>query len=223
MEPDGDSDSELLERWQAGDRQAGNRLVRRHHPRVAAFFTNAVNDDDRQDLIQETFRRLTIAKDTFRGTASVRTYLYTIARRVLHDHLRQRYRKADAFDPLTHTVEDVEGVTPSRFVAELQRTRRLLTCLRALPVDTKQLLELYVWHGASARELGKIFGTPADGPEGVPEGTIRRRVHDAKKVLMRCLADEHGVPDSDEVQVDAVLDEQLRELGELLMVGPSGV
>lgn len=216
-----DSDAQLLERWRAGDRQAGNQLVRRYHLPVSGFFKNAVGDDERQDLVQETFRGLTTAKDAFRGDAGVRSFVFGVARKVLLDHLRKRYRESKHFDPLTHTVEDVDGATPSQLVAELQRSHRLLACLRALPVDTKQLLELYYWQGLGAEELGRVFAEPGDASEPIPAGTIRRRIHDAKKKLRACLeaggAASPGVEDHSEQH----LEDELRVLGQVLVSGPS--
>ena len=109
-------DVALLERWRNGDRAAGSQIVKRFHLAVHGFFKNAVGDEERLDLVQDTFARLTIAKDGFRGEAGVRTYILSIARRVLIDHLRKRYRGNVSFDPLTHTVEDVQGATPSHIV-----------------------------------------------------------------------------------------------------------
>jgi RNA polymerase sigma factor (sigma-70 family) len=210
-----EADAELLERWQAGDRDAGSRLVRKHHASIAGFFGNSVGDGERQDLAQLTFERITRGKGYFRGDCSVRSYFFRVARGVLVDHLRRCYRKD--FDPITHSIEDVDGATPSRFVAELGRTRKLLLCLRALPMDAKQLLELYYWQGCTAAELGAIFE--------VPEGTIRRRVFDAKAKLRGCMSE--GVAqreDADEGAAEEIgLEQQIREIGALLAVGPVGV
>ncbi len=218
-------DLELLDRWIAGDRTAGNRLVRKHYASVTVFFNNAVSEDDRQDLAQKTFQRLITAKDGFRGDCSVRTYLFMLARRVLIDHLRSRYRRKNKgdLDPLTHSVEDVDGVTPSRVVADLQRAHTLLKCLRALPVDDKQLLELFYWQGCKAEELGKVFRRPTDGPEGVPEGTIRRRIHDTKGKLRKCLEDCSTPKAGEQSQSDEEIEDELRTLGRLLASGPSAV
>lgn len=107
----------------------------------------------------------------------MRTYFFRVARGVLVDHLRRRYRKD--FDPLTHSVMDLGAATPSRVFVELERTHALLACLRALPLETKLLLELYYWNGLTATELGEVFE--------VPEGTIRRRVFDVFTVARRVL------------------------------------
>lgn len=222
-----DEDARLLERWRAGDRTAGNRLVRKHYKTVTATFTNAVGDDDRQDLVQETFSRLTTAKEGFRGEGGVRAFILAIARNVLHDHLRKRYRGGAQFDPLTHTVEDVDGATPSQAVAEVQRSHRLLTCLRALPVDTKLMLEHYYWNDCTAEALGRILAGPDGTP--LPAGTVRRRIHDAKAKLRECLDAAAGAATGGPAaqgsgsEADEGLEEELRMLGRLLIAGPTGV
>ncbi len=201
-------DAELLARWQAGARDAGSLLVRRHHRPIAGFFSNSVGDGERQDLTQQTFERITRGIGQFRGDCSVKSYFFRVARGVLVDYLRTRHRTN--FDPLTHSIEDL-GPTPSRIILELGRSRTLLWCLRRLPMDAKQLLELYYWHGCTAGELKVIFG--------VPEGTIRRRVFDAKARLRTCLRETEARGGAEEVD----LERELRELGGLLATGPVGV
>jgi len=203
-----DEDAVLLVRWKAGARDAGSSLVRRHHRSIAGFFGNAVGDSERQDLTQQTFERITRGIGEFRGDCSVKSYFFRVARGVLVDHLRTRHCRD--FDPLTRSVEDL-GPTPSRIVVELGRTHMLLWCLRALPMDAKQMLELYYWHGCTAGELRAIFDAP--------EGTIRRRVFDAKARLRACLRDREARGQSERV----ALEQQLRELRGLLALGPVGV
>ena len=62
----------------------------------AALVGNAAADD----LAQETFLRATRALPQFRGQASGRTWILSIARRTCMDDLRVRYRRErrDAFD-----------------------------------------------------------------------------------------------------------------------------
>lgn len=201
-------DARLFDRWRAGDREAGSRLVRRHHARIAGFFARSVDEDERQDLTQQTFERITRGKHGFRGDCSVRTYFFRVARGVLVDHLRRRYRRD--FDPLTHSVMDLGAVTPSRVVVELGRAHALLAGLRSLPLETKLLLELYYWEGLTAKELVEVFE--------VPEGTIRRRVFDAKVRLRAALLDGNGA----ELD-DTGLAERLRELRSLLANGPTSL
>ncbi|PRQ09647.1 ECF RNA polymerase sigma-E factor [Enhygromyxa salina] len=202
-----DTDLQLIERWREGDRRAGNLLVDRYFAQLRAFFLTAVGDADREDLVQETFRRLVSAVPNFEGRSSFRTYLFKIARFTLLDFLRQRYRGKGEFDPMLHSVEDVDGVSPSHLVTAIERHQQLLGCVRKLPVETKQLLELYYWHDHTAAELAEGFG--------IPERTLRSRLVAARNRLHACMQD--GAAPTNEL--DLALEGQLRQIGEFLRSG----
>lgn len=203
-----DSDLELVSAWRSGDRRAGQLLVSRYYDQVRAFFLNAVGDAERDDLVQETFRRLVSAKDKFEGRSSFRTYLFRIARFTLIDFLRPRYRGKGDFDPLLHSVEDSGCVSPSHLITAIERHQQLLACIRKLPVETKQLLELYYWHDCTADELAEAME--------IPERTLRTRLVAAKKRLRQCMAAAGDVAGA---ETDAALESQLRELGEFFESG----
>ena len=77
-------DTELLEAWRRGDREAGNLLVERYFVPVYRFFRNKVTGD-LDDLVQNTFLRCSQAKDDIRQHSSFRPYLFRVARNVLID------------------------------------------------------------------------------------------------------------------------------------------
>jgi RNA polymerase sigma-70 factor (ECF subfamily) len=208
VDPPSRTEMELLTAWQAGDRRAGQLLVARYYPQVRRFFINAVEDRHRADLVQETFQRLVKSVQRFEGRSSFRTYLYRIARNTLNEHLKRSYRGTGAFDPLEHSVVDIHGISPSGAVMDLQRHQRLLECIRSLPVETKQLLELYCWQDLTASELAEVFD--------VPETTIRNRLAAARKRLHDAMQATDGVRHS-----DAQLDRLLQEIGEFFEAGPA--
>jgi len=205
-EPD---DLALLQRWVAGDRRAGDRLVRRYYLEVTRFFMNAVGDQERRDLTNETFKRLCTAIDRFQRSASFRSFLYGIARNVLNEFLRKRYRQREhegEFDPQKSTIEDAGQTTPSRLISALVRREGMVQCLRELPVDDKQLLELYYWHGMTAKEVGKVFG--------IPEETVRTRAFHIRRRLAANIAERE--PSIGTINVE----QQLESLRRLLGFGP---
>lgn len=177
-------------------------LIDRHFDEVRKFFANAVDDDAREDLTQETFLRLMKALPNFEGRSSFRTYLFKIAHNTLYDYLRKKYKGRGKFDPLEHSVIDHGGVRPSYIIAEIDRYEALLACLRALPVETKELLELYYWHGLTGRELAEFYGLAS-------EASAHGRLGAARKRLRACLV--HGAQPP---RPDVDLEEQLRKLGE---------
>src|SRR5689334_5395518 len=81
-------DHELLAKWQSGDNAAGNELCGRHFDAIYRFLEYKVEDP--HELVQNTFLKFVRSRDAFRGEASVRTYLFVIARRELLQHYRGR-------------------------------------------------------------------------------------------------------------------------------------
>ncbi|EDM79530.1 RNA polymerase sigma factor [Plesiocystis pacifica SIR-1] len=202
-------DIELVELWSKGNREAGNRLVKRYYAEVTRYFMNAVDDDNRRDLTQRTFAELCKSYQRFKGDASFRSYLFGISRNVLNAFLRERYRRREHFDPMVHTVEDAGQRTPSRAFSSLIRHEALVHCLRALPVEHKQLLELYYWHNLTADELAVVFDVPAP--------TIRTRVHNLKRRLKSKIA-EH-----EPTLANVNIEQQLESIRRLLGFGPNAM
>jgi RNA polymerase sigma-70 factor (ECF subfamily) len=148
-----DEDIDLLMRWRAGDRVAGQALFERHFASLYRFFQNKCEDTD--ELVQSTLLACLNAKEQFRGDASFRTYLFSIARNKLYRYLRDR-RRSPVLDVTTASVADV--VTTLRTaIARDQAHRALLDALRALTIEQQTLLELYYWEELDTHELAAVF------------------------------------------------------------------
>src|SRR4051812_15230880 len=86
-------DLDLIARWKSGDQRAATQIVERHADAVARFATSVGARDDVQELVQDTFVRAFGSLDSFRGESSLRTWLFTIARRLLLDRRRSERRR----------------------------------------------------------------------------------------------------------------------------------
>jgi RNA polymerase sigma-70 factor (ECF subfamily) len=92
--------------------------------------------------------------------------LFRIARNVLCEALRRRYRAE--FDPIVSSLADATGQSQSTIMIEREHLRLLLDSLRALPLDEQDLLELYFFQRIPAGELAGVFG--------ITEGGVRSRI-----------------------------------------------
>jgi RNA polymerase sigma factor (sigma-70 family) len=206
-----DPDLELLDRWCAGDRQAGNELFQRHFDSVCRFFQNKL-DRDFDELVQSTFLACVRSREQFRRQSSFRTYLFTIARNELYGHLRRRRRDQPNVDFGVTSIADLEPTARSL----LDRNREhllLLRALRALPVEQQVLLELHYWEEMSPTELAEVLDIPA--------ATARTRLFRARQALgerMEALAD---APASLHRSVED-LDAWARAVRDLGLVPPRG-
>lgn len=200
------SDAELLDRWREGDMRAGESLAVRYFTAIRAYFLNKA-PAAHEDLVQETFLRLSSKRESYRGASSFRVFLFGVARMVLFEHLRAKQR-SERFDPIEQSVADVEGGRMSSLLAQHESHRVLLDSLRELPLVDQELLELYYWQKFTAGEIAVV--------QGLPEPTVRSRVRAALKRVGKTYAQLVGQPQArDEGEVEGWLGELRSELANL--------
>lgn len=167
-----DSDARLVEAWRGGDREAGKRLFERHYAGVARFFRNKVGEAG-PDLIQRTFLACVEGRERFRQESSFRSYLFSIAYKIVCKYYRERRRDAGRVDFEEESAHSLSS--PISAVAARQEQRLLLEGLRRLPVDYQVVLELHYWEGMSATELADVLG--------IPVGTAKTRLRRGRELL----------------------------------------
>lgn len=153
-------DAELLHAWRAGDAKAGKQLVDRHYEIVIRFFANKVTlVQDRDDLVQETFKACVLGRDRIQAPSRFRAYLLRIAHNVLQRQLRRKYRASEQ-ELASSSMHDLDP-GPSTMLREHDEQRRLLVALRELPIDVQTALELKYWEELSSAEIAVVLATPA--------------------------------------------------------------
>src|SRR5262245_39962524 len=170
MEP---SDSELLERWRAGDAVSGEALFERYYDMVERFFLNKISTGV-QDLVQETFMRCVESRERIKDSERFRMYMFAIAYNVLSGHLRERYRGDRAIDLSEISMCDLSP-GPSSLVAQRREHRLLSEALRNIPVDDQVVLELHYWEQLTTHQIADVIG--------IPVGTVRGRLQRARTRL----------------------------------------
>ena len=155
-----------------GDRVALEAFIRateRDVWRTVAFLADPGSADD---LTQETFLRALGALPRFAGRSSARTWLLSIARRVVVDQIRRNQAR-----PRSAGNVDVEALLDTRVCAsrteEIVEIRMLLDGLDA---DRRAALMLTQVLGLSYAEAAEVCGCPV--------GTIRSRVARARDDLI---------------------------------------
>lgn len=149
-----DPDRELVERHRAGERGAFDDLVRRHQRalwRVARRYVK--NDADASDVVQAAFVRAFRSIDTFRGAATVRSWLFRITINAALNHVRDHGRERPdeiADDALTARPEG------SLRLEAAEAHDRLRAAVAALPDKQRAVLELRVFDELSFREVGEL-------------------------------------------------------------------
>ncbi len=149
----------------AGDRSAAAALIRATSRDVARFLAHLAAPGDVEDLCQETYLRAMKALPRFDGRSSVRTWLFTIARRVAADHIRVTMRR-----PRLATVSDwveVADGAPDEGVLRFDDGVVLRDLLSALDPERREAFVATQVLGLSYQEAAEVCDCPV--------GTIRSR------------------------------------------------
>lgn len=179
------SDLELLDAWRAGDGEAGDALFRRHFDAVCRFFRTKLGDEEVEDLIQRTFQVCTAKRGELAPEYSFRGYLFGVARNLLLDHLRRRYRRGEHENISEHSLADL-GTSPSAAVARSEREALLREAMRRISLEQRMLLELAHWEGLSGREIAEALD--------IGEHTVRSRLARARAALREQIQRLDGQP-----------------------------
>jgi RNA polymerase sigma factor (sigma-70 family) len=185
-----DDDRTLFAAWAAGDRTAGATLFDRHYEAIARFFHNKVEASIGADLIQNTFLACIEARERFRGDSGFRTFLFAVARNLLHKHYRSRHGPSGRIDFGEVSACDL-APTASAVIRARQEQQLLLEALRRVPLECQEVLELLYWEKLPVVEIAEIVGAPV--------GTVKTRLHRGRRLLeekMRELADTPAVLES---------------------------
>ena len=159
-----------------GARRGAAEGLGRHFEPVLRFFRNKCGGEDGEleDLVQATFAQCLASQASFRGEASFRTYLFTIARNELYAHWRRRQRARAELDVTSMSVEDLRTSPRSKLAAHQDR-QILARALREIPLELQVALELHYWEDLSGPELAAVLD--------IPEGTVRSRLRRGRKLL----------------------------------------
>jgi RNA polymerase sigma factor (sigma-70 family) len=172
-------DFALLDRWRAEDRSAGQALFARYFDSLCGFFATKCHGEA-DELVQKTLLALVKSRDQFRKQSSFRTYLFTVARNELYQHLRQRQRDGARLDFGSTSIADLVTTPGTRLARDAER-RMLIEALQTLPVEQQTLLEMHYWQELDAAALAEIF-------EATPNA-IRIKLHRARLALRDRLAE----------------------------------
>ena len=150
-------------------------LFHRHYSAIHAFaYRLSLSRADADDIAQATFVQAARALGSFRGDASFKNWLYTIAANRSRDFHRQRVRKARLSDELAvlAAVEDGPG-EPDEAHEEVR------LALAKLSADQRAAVALVYYEGLNHAEAARTLECA--------ESTVSWRIFRAKQKLKHLL------------------------------------
>jgi RNA polymerase sigma-70 factor, ECF subfamily len=170
----------LVERAQAGDREALEDLYLLHFDRIYSYLHIAVgNRHDAEDLTTQTFLRMLESIGRFRfGKAPFSAWLFRIAHNLSVDHFRAARRLQPAED-VPEADGSADDSAEERALEKIGRTS-MLELIAALSHEQQQVLTLKFVFNFSNGETATILGKT--------EGAIKSLQHRALTSLQKQLS-----------------------------------
>lgn len=173
-------DEALVAACGVGDPAALGALYDRHHEAVARFVSRLSNaaTNDVDDLVHDTFLSAYGASSRFRGGSAVSTWLLGIASNVVRHAMRSRGRRY----MLARAVEGVSPhpvTTPDDALSSRERREAMARAIGELPHDLRAVFILC--------DVEELAGAEVALALRIPEGTVFRRRHEARRALREAL------------------------------------
>ena len=186
MTPD-ESDQQLVERVQAGDKAAFDVLVRKYQHRVLKLVGRFVSDAaEAEDVAQEAFLKAYRALASFRGDSAFYTWLYRIAINTAKNALVSNRRRPVDFDLDLQDPDQYdrharlkEGDTPEGVLLTEEIRNVVERAMEQLPEDLRTAIVLRELEGLSYEEIAEAMDCPV--------GTVRSRIFRAREAIDRKL------------------------------------
>lgn len=170
------SDEALVAACAVGEAAALGALFDRHNRAVFRFLSRIAGGppEDLEDLVQSTFLEVWKSAPRFRERSAARSWIFGIAANLARRYVRGEVRRRAAMRGLADVPAGASR-RPDDDVARGQLVARLARALAALPHDLRVAFVLC--------DIEGITGVEAARTLGVRQGTMWRRLHDARKRL----------------------------------------
>ncbi|MBN2526881.1 MAG: RNA polymerase sigma factor [Deltaproteobacteria bacterium] len=178
------SDALLLAALANGDGNALAELYLRHHLKVYRFLARMAPLDQSHldDMVQNTFLAVRQGAHRFKGNASVQSWLLAVAANILKQHIRKESRRRAIAAALTEIpLETTTDETPEARLARQNSMRLLGKRLHGMSHKLKTVFIMCDLEGISGSEVAAVLN--------LRQGTVWRRLHDARKQLRVALAE----------------------------------
>jgi RNA polymerase sigma-70 factor, ECF subfamily len=170
------ADDELVRAVANGDRTALELLYRRHAPWLAGRLAARTSSRDlAEEALQDTFMAAWRGARGYHGSGEVPAWLWGIARRRLASLARRQPHGSLSLDTAGERVDPAAG--PEEAALGQDASARIRRAVAHLPDEQRAAITAVVYQGQTV--------TQATQATGVAEGTIKSRLHRARRHLRK--------------------------------------
>ena len=174
----GDEDAADVARVLAGDPSAYEGIVRRWQGPLVNLAYRFCRDRGRaEEMAQDAFLQAYRSLDRWRGDAMFSTWLFALTTNLLRSQMR---RLPPRTVPLDANQEIVDPRSMGRDLEEEDRDKAVRRLVASLPGKYRDAMLLFYFHEMDVTEAARTLG--------LPEGTMKARLHRGREILHRRLA-----------------------------------
>lgn len=176
----------LIERAKTGDREALDALLHRYQGAIYRFGLRLCRDEeDAEDIAQETMLSMARSIESYRGDASLSTWLYTIARsHCIKKRRRSKFAPAEESSLDDENFSDAKRLSPEddhpdEALFKRQLERALSEAIDSLEPEYREVVILRDVEGFRAKEASEILG--------ISVAALKSRLHRARVAIRDAL------------------------------------
>lgn len=180
------SEEMLIKRAKSGDGQAFAEIVKLYEKNVynSALYI-AKNREDALDISQEVFLKLWRALSSYRGEASLKTWVAMITKNCAIDYIRARNQKQAASLTYESGEKEIDVVdedissNPQRSFEQAEKITAVRKAVKNLTEPIRETLILREFHNLSYAEIANI--------QKISEGTVKSRISRGREQIKEFL------------------------------------
>lgn len=170
----------LVLRCQAGDEKAFSDLLDRYGPRTLRYLEGLLDPDAAQDAHQEVWLTVYRRISDLANPGGFRTWLFRISRNRAVDFLRRQRRESELLETVALEARGAPEEPSAPSTPDVLEPAVRDAMDRLSPAQ-RDVLQLRFWEKMPYQEIALILGCPL--------GTVRSRIHHAKRSLRQALAE----------------------------------
>lgn len=151
-------------------------IIQEHRSRIRAIIkkiTGSYNEDIEQDVYIKTWQNL----DKYQESGKFKQWISAITANVCRDYFKSKFyhQNAEQIDDEVLENKTADNSSQEEMLSSKERQKIILKAVDGLPEKLRQIIELYEFEELSYPEISKKLG--------LPQGTIKSRLFNARKIL----------------------------------------
>jgi len=172
----------LVRRMQQKDADAFDEIFERYHNRLFRMaYLISGNYADSEDIVQETFVKCYCSCRELKDCSRFPSWLYQILTRTAWRYAKKQ-RREEPVETFFEEGDSDSGNAPLESILREEERTAVMAAINRLELKQRTVVILYYYNQLSTKEISRILGCL--------EGTVKSRLHTARKNLEQSLKEE---------------------------------